>query len=412
MKLFYRTASLLLLLLFIASCNDKDPIIDDDPPVYELPHLYIELEGKDKIDTKEEYIIASLRIEGKGDYDDYEGSMGIRGRGNSTWAMPKKPYRMKLDSKESLFGLPAAKNWVLLNSYLDGTLLLESIPYKMGQMMGIPYTNHTIPVEVTINGKYQGFYVFTEHKEVAEGRIDIGDDGWLLELDVYFDEDLQFYSENYGLPVMIQYPKAKDLSQSEQDELLSDVKEEFEKLEALVYDASFPDNNYLDYFDDEAFADYMIVYNFTLNRELNHPKSTYINRKAGGKFRMGIIWDFDWGFGYGGDGSPHFPLYSAEYPLFIDDAGLVGAQFFGRIMEDPHMQKLIKTKWTNFRLRQYQNLRSSVSEWAVKVAPAYDNDHGVWGSRTASGDINDDLARVLQWMDARADYMDRYVSEF
>ena len=34
----------------------------------------------------------------------------IRGRGNSTWDMPKRPYKIKLDEKAGIFGLNPAKN--------------------------------------------------------------------------------------------------------------------------------------------------------------------------------------------------------------------------------------------------------------------------------------------------------------
>ena len=34
----------------------------------------------------------------------------IRGRGNSTWDQPKKPYRLKFGKKQDLFGMGASKN--------------------------------------------------------------------------------------------------------------------------------------------------------------------------------------------------------------------------------------------------------------------------------------------------------------
>lgn len=118
-------------------------------------------------------------------------------------------------------------------------------------------------------------------------------DGLLLELDSYSDEVWKFRSEKYELPVMLQFPKEKDMTREKRDE----IKNDFDKFEVLVFDPEFPDNDYLDYFDDLSFVNYMIVYHLTLNREINHPKSTYINKLAGGKYTMGIIWDFNHGFG-------------------------------------------------------------------------------------------------------------------
>lgn len=45
----------------------------------------------------------------------------IKGRGNTTWGMPKKPDRLKFDKKQSLMGEPKDKSWVLLSNYADKT---------------------------------------------------------------------------------------------------------------------------------------------------------------------------------------------------------------------------------------------------------------------------------------------------
>src|SRR5699024_1082186 len=153
-----------------------------------LPHIYITTDGNVPIVSKDDYVDADIRIKGMEAYADYEGRTGIRGRGNTTWSYPKKPYKLKLEDKVPLFGLGAEKKWILLANYLDGTLLMNSIPYKAADMLGLPYVNHIIPVQLTLNGEDQGFYVFTEHKEVKYDRIAVGAGGVLLELDAYFEE--------------------------------------------------------------------------------------------------------------------------------------------------------------------------------------------------------------------------------
>ena len=371
-----------------------------------LPHIYVDTDDNADITSKKVYVNGTIRIEGKEEYNDFEGRMGIRGRGNTSWGLPKKPYKIKLDSKASLFGMPAYKEWVLLAEYLDGTMLYNSIAFKAGRLLEIPYTNHMIPVELTINGEYQGVYTFTEHKEVGEHRIDIGDDGVLLELDTYFDEDWKFKSEKYDLPVMVQFPKEKDMTQEKLDE----IKADFENFEALVYDPAFPNNNYLDYFDDLSFVNYMIVYQLTLNQEINHPKSTYINKLAGGKYRMGIIWDFDWGFGFQNI-YKHYDISTAVVPLFweLETAGKI---FFSRLMEDPRIELLFKERWSWFKTNKYQELKEYVTSWSGLIGPVLTDDHALWGNRSSSGSATTDLQRVLNWLDARVDYLDSYVSDF
>ena len=213
----------------------------------QIPHFYIDTDDGIPIVEKSVYIDATIRLEGGNSYDDFEGRGAIRGRGNSTWGMPKKPYRFKLNEAASLLGLAAEKNWVLLQNYIDPSLMCNSVAMKTGQLLEMPFTHHMIPVDVTLNGEYIGSYTFTEHKEVTENRINIGKDGWLIELDKNYDEDFKFYSNSYELPVMIQYPELGKMSDSDATTMFNEMKDSFNSLEALIYDDSFPNSDYLEY---------------------------------------------------------------------------------------------------------------------------------------------------------------------
>ena len=90
----------------------------------------------------------------------------MKGRGNSTWGYPKKPYRLKLNKKAEICGLGKAKNYVLLANHLDPTLMLNSVAFKIGRLLELPFTNHAIPVDVVLNGIYKGSYLLTEQIEV------------------------------------------------------------------------------------------------------------------------------------------------------------------------------------------------------------------------------------------------------
>jgi len=395
----------LFFVIFLFSCKkDKENGNAGDfnaAPI--IPHIKIDIDNGDEVVQKSVYLSADITIDGKNNYESYSGRTEIRGRGNTSWGMPKKPYRIKLETAAPLFGLTAHKSWILLAEYLDGSMLYNSIPFEVAKMLDIPYTNNIIPVELTINGQYRGLYAFTEHKEVKPGRIDVGNDGLLLELDSYFDEDWQFKSAEFDLPVMIDYPE--DMTTAK----LAAIKNEFESFEALVADPSFPNNNYLDYFDDLSFVNYLIVYKLTQNREISHPKSTYINKLAGGKYRMGIIWDFDWAFGYSASGQ-HYDVSSANISIFADN--LPGTNFFRKFMDDPHIQGLFKDRWNWFKANKLEDLKKHVKSYAALVGQAMEADHEVWGPRNSSGDIHVDLNNALTWLDARVNFIDSYVATF
>ena len=86
-----------------------------------LPVVYINTENAAPIVSKEDYINAELIIQGNETYNSdtttlYNGVTEIRGRGNSTWGQPKKPYRLKLDKKTDLLGMGKSKHWVLAST--------------------------------------------------------------------------------------------------------------------------------------------------------------------------------------------------------------------------------------------------------------------------------------------------------
>lgn len=282
--------------------------------------------------------------------------------------------------------------------------MLNAVAFKTGQLLEMPFTNHAIPVDVTINGVYLGNYMFTEQKEVDVNRINIGEEGVLLELDTNFDEPWQFNSTSYNLPVMIQHPNLEKLSTDQADLQFQKIKNDFENFERLIYDPSYPFNNYRDFFDTVSFVKYWIVYDFTLNREINHPKSTLMYKTANGKYCMGPIWDFDWGFGFDGI-SKHFEVVSL--PLMVS-GDLSGALFFRRIMENPGLQKLYKQEWNAFKTGKLPELLKYIDDYAETIKDSYSKDYKIW--ETGENDLPGDVRRLKDWLNARAAYIDSYTA--
>ncbi|MDQ3393125.1 MAG: CotH kinase family protein [Bacteroidota bacterium] len=391
----------------------QDYIIDikwtTDIPISltEIPHLFIVTEANASVNTKDYYLQGTLTIDGKGIYEDYNGTTGISGRGNTTWSKPKKPYRLKLDNKASLLGLEEEKDWVLLANYLDETLMLNAVAMKIGQQLDIPFTNNIIPVDLTINGKYSGNYMLTEQIEVSKTRIDIEDGGALLEMDIYFDDDFKFRSDFYDLPVMVKYPKLKDYAPQEATQEFNLIKNDFQILEDAVSSASFPSNNYLDFIDAEALVNYLIVYNFTYNFEINHPKSTYLYKPKDKKYMMGPIWDFDWAFSYNGSNS-HF--HSTTNTLFTNNPSFLGTKFFSRFMKDPKIKELYANKWAKYKSNHFPMLLDYIDDYAVLIKDSQKKDYEVW--KVGSMDFEQDVQKLKSWLEARAQYIDSYVSGF
>ena len=156
--------SLICLPWMLAACSDNDnesPELTPEEQDYTFSVAQLTIETKDHAPIlgkeKKHYVDFTLTVESDHPEWNYEGTGRIRGRGNSTWLWyPKKPYRMKLDEKASILGLDEEKDWVLLANYRDPTHLMNTFTFAAGQELGLPYTNHSRFVEVTLNGEYIG----------------------------------------------------------------------------------------------------------------------------------------------------------------------------------------------------------------------------------------------------------------
>lgn len=226
---------------------------------------------------------------------------GIRGRGNTTWDMPKKPYKLKFDEKVSIFGLPADKEWVLLANYADKTLLRNAVAMKLSEIVGMDWTPAILPVEVYLNEKYIGCYTFSEHKKVSKSRVNLdivseddnsGEDitgDYYFEIESRMDETTCFLTEHNHIPMMFLEP---EVPTSEQ---LRYIKEYFRDAEAALNSSSFKskDKGWQKYIDAESFAKAFIVNELTKNIDGNMRKSSFITKEKGKKLRMYHLWDYD-----------------------------------------------------------------------------------------------------------------------
>ena len=128
--IYWHIAVSLLVLPLLFSCGKEEESPSTHPAVEEpkeavLPELNINLPQGHEINSKTVWVenaTASLVSE-NGNITELGGAK-IKGRGNSTWNYPKKPYALKLDKDASLLGMPAGKRWDLLANYIDRTEIL------------------------------------------------------------------------------------------------------------------------------------------------------------------------------------------------------------------------------------------------------------------------------------------------
>lgn len=404
------------LMLGLVACSDPLVFPYEYDTIPGIPVIHISTVNAVPIVSKGSYRTATIRVDGAGVYDDFSGPVQVRGRGNSTWYYGmkegKKPFRLRLPQADELLGLPAARNWVLLANYLDTSLMGNAIAFQVAHMLEMPFTHTMIPVEVVVNGEYLGSYLFTEHKEVAPNRIDIGKDGLLLELDDNMDEDYIFRSVGgYWLPVMIANPDLSDLPSDDAVAAVSKIRSDFAALERAIAGYERGSEPLLRLLDPVSFAKYMLVYSLALNFELNYPKSVYMYRIDKGPYHMGPIWDFDWAYGYRDDLRQPFVL---PWGAVLPTPSFVGGRFFRDVFEHDAFRNAFVAEWTAFYEYSFPILLEFIDEYGERIRETYARDFDRWHAtpeqRLRSGDIDSELERIRWWMRERARFIDAYVT--
>lgn len=329
-----------------------------------LPVLFIETPGRQAVPSKhEDWLAGTELVLYNTDWTvDYEGTTGMRGRGNSTWAYPKKPYAFKLDSKAEILGMPKHKRWVLLANWMDRTLMRNRISFAVAMKTGLAWTPRGEFVEVILNGEHIGNYYLCEHIKVDKNRVnideledDVTDSGYIFELDTYFDEVNKFRSQYFNLPYMFKDPDEVNSAQ------FSFMQDYVNNMEASLNSSSrFAAREYTEYLDVDSFIDWWLVHEITGNQEPNHPKSSYMHRNTGGKLTMGPVWDFDWE-----------TFKPRNYYILKESL------YFGRLFEDAQFRQRVKERWAELEAG-FREIPALIESEAARIKGSESMNYAMW----------------------------------
>lgn len=289
---------------------------------------------------------ADIRIYEKGKLTVNAPLSQIKGRGNSTWTWPKKPYNIKFEDKTDLFGMGKAKKYSLLASHGEKTLLRNPCAFMLAEKLGMYYTSKYKHIDLFINGEYRGNYILCESVEVGENRVAIDDldkaneeanpdidlealpvkgtgangavqpgtvrnsrkwidipnepknvtGGYLMELDYYFryDKELCGFVTSTGQPVTFKCPEYA--TKGEIDYISSFVDAAFRALKSPTgYNKE--GKYYTDYFDKQSLVNAYILEEYSNDYDAGLSSFYLFKRKNSNKLYCSPAWDFDSAFG-------------------------------------------------------------------------------------------------------------------
>ncbi|MCU6767477.1 CotH kinase family protein [Barnesiella propionica] len=271
-----------------------------------LPTLYITTENGAPVVDKENYVSGNVVIKSSDPTEELSAIAGIRLRGNSTFRMDKKAYRIKFDKKANVLNLPAkAKSWVLLANYADKTLIRNALAFKISTILGFEFTPSVRFVDVVLNGTYLGNYMLTDQIQVDKNRVNVVEQegteitepditgGYLIEqAGDPTDEPVWFLTE-HGMKLVVKSPDSDVINSTQ----LAYIKKYFADYEKRLFSADFadPEKGYRAMVDTVSLVNWYIACELTGNPDSFW--STYFYKKrSDDKLYYGPLWDYDIAF--------------------------------------------------------------------------------------------------------------------
>ncbi|MDO4166575.1 MAG: CotH kinase family protein, partial [Eubacteriales bacterium] len=438
-----------------------------------LPVAYIDTEDGAGISSKTEYKTAHMTIVGNEKYPGilYDGTISIKGRGNSTWLLPKKPYKIKLGTSTDMFGFGKNKHWVLLANYYDDSLMRNTLAEQVAEIMGLQ-SMQTEWVDVVLNGEYVGNYQFSEQIRVGENRIEIFDwedeaekvakaiyqrekgngftkedrdaleermqenlawitggavtygaktykiadyydlnknynGGYLIEFSQEYDEISKFKTAD-NVPTMIHAPEYVNTN----SQMFAYIQEYIQQFENATYS---PDGyteiqgNKIHY---SQLADFNSMINYWLLNEIMgnsdaFKKSCYAYKDVDGLLTFGPPWDFDWAEGAITVGS----TYDRWEINRITDVG----NFMKHWLQDPYYLVKAQERYWEIRpeldvMTAQDGLLESYYDYVKESGHANNTIWNLyWGFEKDYGQLKKYLDNHLAWLDEQMETEDRFL---
>lgn len=374
-----------------------------------LPMLWVETENRQPIVSKEEYLKASFKLvdnvatRAAGDVLNATGE--IRGRGNTSWEredIPKKQFRIKLSEKLSLLGEPADKSWVLISNYLDKTMLRNMMAFYISSLSNLDYTPRSHFVELILNGHYWGTYQLCEKLKISKHRVNVGNDGFLLELDSGAERSGNPYVKTPHLPFPV---CIKDPDVQTGDENYLYVQDFLNRIDSILYSDDFknPNTGWQSVIDMDSFVEWYLVNEITKNIDARFASSCYMNFIKGNKLKMGPVWDFDVAFG-----NRKWLDCDPEGFIILDPE----TTWIFRLFEDPVFVERVKQRFALF-YEHKDSLISLINSYARYLQHSVvENDnkwHVLYNEKYLNynifGSYENEVHYIKQWLDDRFEWL-------
>lgn len=378
-----------------------------------LPLLVINTDNGDSILSKEDYIRGNLSVFAQqlGGETKTLLPMQIRGRGNSTWLYEKKPYRIKLNSRQTILGMPAHRDWVLLANYGDKSLLRNQLALEISKRFGLPFTPRSQFVDVVINNQYQGNYLLTEQIKVDPNRVNITEmkvtdtsginvtGGYLLEADARLDGPNWFYTK-LGVPLVAKEPENIQVQQGKY------IVDYINETEQSIFAANFDDTllGYASKIKVPNFVNWYLHNELLKNNDANFFSSAYLFKERNQKLGIGPVWDYDLAAGN----------VNYNYNDYPQGWWVRGNIWYDGLFRDLNFRNNIIDRWNSLLFTQTKTLPNHIDSLANSIHKSQQLNYMVWPTLdslifpnpAARGAFEAEVDALKNWLNIRIQWIE------
>lgn len=380
---------------------------------WSIPSIEISLKGVrlseiDEGSKETKYYGNEMTVYRNGETKEYS-NVEIKGRGNSTWRQPKKPYQIKFSENVDLLGLGKAKKWTLLTNYHDASHIRNDVAFTLAEMLEVPYNKRGEFVELYVDGNYRGLYYLVQKIEISKGSVDLRrENGVLFEVDnLYGDKEECYYSYFNDCLIL----KDGVMKQGEaREEVANEFLEDYKDAEKMLKNGDY--NGAKEKIDYESFAKYYLLNGFTVNPD-GFSTSFYIYRNNDNKIAAGPVWDFDYALA-----NHRWVWWNSEDLFFsprkkmihgsdeLEENGVekytTKTKIVYYLMDDPGFKKEVERVFREKMSGRKQELVNSAIMSAGRIFFATKRDSEKWGIEQ----FEDEVLEMIRWIQQRYDFFE------
>lgn len=394
---------------------DEGKEVEEGPESRGLPVVEINLNGVSLDEVKEQekwakYYDNEVVTWEDGVATEYSG-VELRGRGNSTWGQPKKPFQLRINPAEEFLGMSRGKKWVFLANHLDASYLRGDIGFKVAEMLEANYVERGRHAEVYFDGEYEGLYYVVRRVGIGKNGVDLRrQDGLLVELDnLHRNPDEACYRTYAGNCLVVKDSVTDDVARV--NLAMTGLLTDFNQLEMAAKQKNFA--RVAELADVDDLVKYFLVSELIVNPDAYSTSFYWYKDGVNDKLHAGPVWDFDLALA-----NPKW-VWSEDEEIFSPTRLMARrAEVFGEnghsedgnterlmywLMEMPEFQAEVRRVFDGYLAGRSEELMAAVRQTAEQIREAALADAEKWEKE----DFEASVEGILEWLQVRYEFLEK-----